>query len=201
MKTHIFLRGRLLLPMLVAHTTEVVRAVVRVHTTGQAQVSVKIEEAAAEKSSPGRRTLSEEVFFEEVKDPSARDLFKRLLAFGEEIGAVPVWRSNSVSIQLPDPNGSKQNLTLFVLTTSGRIYTGWLASQLERINLDKNMAYDFVRSICSLFPGVQPDKKGPDWLTRNLGAKEVIEKADDFMALVKETADRIGASAHGRNLT
>jgi hypothetical protein len=190
--------GRLLFPMLVAHTTEVVRAVVRVHTTGQAQVSVEIE-SAAEKSPPGRRTLSEEVFFEEVKDPSTRDLFKRLLAFAEEIGAVPIWRSSSVSIQLPDPNGSKQNLTLFVLTTAGRIYTGWLASQLERINLDKNMAYDFVKSICSLFQGVQPDKKGPDWLTRNLGANEVIEKADDFMALVKETADRISASAHGTN--
>jgi len=186
--------GRLLIPMLVAHTTEVVRAVVRVHTTGQAQVSVEIDESDGEKSPPGRRTLSEKVFFEEVKDASARELFKKLLSFADDVGAMQTWRSTSVSIQLPDPNGSKQNLTLFVLTTSGQIYTGWLAGQLERVNLDKNIAYDFIKSICSLFSRIQPHKDMPDSLSRNLTAKEVNEKADDFMVLVRETIERISGS-------
>lgn len=186
--------GKLLIPMLVAHTTEIVRAVVRVHTTGQAQVSVEIDESDVETSPPGRRTLPETVFFEEVKDPYAQELFKRILAFADDIGAMPIWRSSSVSIQLPDPNGSKQNLTLFVLTTSGQIYTGWLAGQLERVNLDKNISYDFVKSLSSLFSKVQPHKDMPDSLSRNLTAKEVSEKADDFMALVRKIAERIGGS-------
>jgi hypothetical protein len=189
--------GRLLLPMLVARTTEVVRAVVRVQTTGQAQVSVEIDESAGEKPPGSRRTLSEEVFFGEVKDPSAQDLFKRLLGFSEDIGAVPIWRSSSVSIQLRDPNGSKQNLTLLVLTTSGHISTGWLVGQLEKVNLDTNLGFDFLRSICSLFQGVEPDEKKRSSLTRDLTAKEVIEKADDFMAVVRETVERIRAGSRG----
>jgi hypothetical protein len=181
------LNGRLLIPMLVARTTEVVRAVVRVQTTGQAQVSVEIEETPR----VGRRTLSEEIFFEEVKDAEARALFKKLLAFVDEIGAVPVWRASSVAIRLPDPKGSGNKLTLFLLTTTGDIYTGWLADQLNRISMPKQIAYEYAKSICSLFLNVQPKANSPSDLSRYLHASEVAARSDDFMEIVRKTVERI----------
>ena len=66
--------GRLLMPMLVAQTTEIVRAVVRVETTGQAQVSVAIAEENESKGSAGRRTLSEDIFFSEIQDERTQSL-------------------------------------------------------------------------------------------------------------------------------
>ncbi len=183
--------GWLLMPMLVAHTTEIVRAVVRVETTGQAQVSVSIDEEDGGKVPPRRRTLSEDIFFTEIQDEQTKQLFTRLLMFASEIGAEPVWRSSAVSIQLPDPKGSKQNLTLFVLTTAGGIYPGWLAGQLERISLDKNIAFDFVEALASMFEGVTPNRKNPDALSRTLNASEVAPKQDAFMSLVRETVRKI----------
>jgi hypothetical protein len=61
--------------MVVANTTEIVRAVVRVQTTGQAQVTVAIEEQNDVKSGGSRRKLSDELFFDEVKEDEVRQLF------------------------------------------------------------------------------------------------------------------------------
>jgi hypothetical protein len=183
--------GRLLMPMLVAQTTEIVRAVVRVETTGQAQVSVAIAEENESKGSAGRRTLSEDIFFSEIQDERTKQIFRHLLTFASEIGAELTWRSSAVSIQLPDPKGSRQNLTLFVLTTGGDIYPGWLAGQLERVSLDKNISFDFVKALASMFPGITPHKKNPDSLSRAIKASELEPKVDGFTNLVRETVRKI----------
>lgn len=185
-------KGRLLLPVVVAKTTEVVRAVVRVHTTGQAEVSVAIEEEQEKTPGARRRTLSEDEFFSEIQDESARQLFRRLLGFAGEIGAELTWRAGSVSVQLPDPNGSRQNLTLFVLTNSGMIYTGWLAGQLEKVALDKSISFDYVKSLGSLV-GIKPNHKDGSTLSRNIKAAELAPKGDEFMALVRKTVERISS--------
>ena len=187
-------KGRLLLPVVVAKTTEVVRAVVRVHTTGQAEVSVNIEEELDKIPGARRRTLSENEFFSEIMDESAKQLFTRLLAFAGEIGADLTWRSGSVSVQLPDPNGSRQNLTLFVLTNSGMIYTGWLAGQLEKVALDKTISFDYVKSLGTLV-GIKPNHKDGSALARNIKAAELAPKVDDFMALVRRTVERISGNS------
>ena len=183
-------KGRLLLPVVVAKTTEVVRAVVRVQTTGQAEVSVAIEEEPEKTLGAKRRTLSEDEFFSEIQDESARQLFKRIMTFAGDIGAELIWRSGSASVQLPDPNGSRQNLTLFVLTNSGTIYTYWLAGQLEKVSLDKTIAFDYVKSLGALV-GIKPNPKDGSGLSRNIKAAELAPKADEFMALVRQTVEKI----------
>ncbi|MGE4440414.1 MAG: hypothetical protein AB7D27_02880 [Desulfomicrobium sp.] len=183
--------GRILMPMVVANTTEIVRAVVRVQTTGQAQVTVAIEEQNDVKSGGSRRKLSEELFFDEVKEDEVRKLFRQLLSFAYEIGAEPAWRSSAVSIQLPDPQGSRQNFTLFVMATRGEVYLGWLAGQLERVSLDKNIGLGFVERLASLFPGVTPHSKNPETLSRPLRASELAPKVDAFMSIVRETVVKI----------
>jgi len=182
--------GRLIIPMVVAQTTEVVRAVVRVHTTGEAQVSVAIEEEAEKKTGARRRTLSEDDFFSEIDDDKTKEVFRRLLTFATEIGAELTWRSGGVSIQLPDPNGSRQNLTLFVLTNGGLIYTGWLAGQLEKVGLEKIISYDYVKTICALM-GIKPNSKDGSALSRNIKAAELDPKINEFMNIVRQTVKRI----------
>lgn len=183
-------KGRLLLPVVVAKTTEVVRAVVRVQTTGQAEVSVAIEEEPEKTPGARRRTLSEDEFFSEIQDESTRKLFRQLLTFAGEIGAELIWRSGSVSVQVPDPGGSRQNLTIFVLTNTGTIYTGWLAGQLKKVSLDKNISYDYVKTLAAL-TGIKPHKKDGSALSRNIKAAELAPKVDEFMALVRQTVEKI----------
>jgi len=183
---------KLVIPQVVSNSSEVVRAVVRVHTTGQANVSVELEEADDSTNSPSsRKTLSEEEFFDAIQDQNTKRLFKQLLAFSMDVGAVPNWRAVSVSVQLPDPGGSRQNLTLFVMTTSGKIYTGWLPAQLERISLSPEIAYSFVKRIAMMFPNIEQHATMPDSLSRNLTAPEIQPSVDDFCELIRETVEQI----------
>lgn len=183
---------KLVVPQVISKSSEVVRAVVRVQTTGQASVSVEFDEAGENTiSQPSRRTLSESEFFDSIKDQKSKSLFKQLIAFSVDVGAVPVWRAISVSIQLPDPAGSRQNLTLFVMTTSGEIYTGWLAGQLEKISLSPEICYSFVKRITEMFPNIQPHPKMPDSLSRNLISAEILPRVDDFCELIRDIVEQI----------
>ena len=186
--------GHLLLPMLVAQTTEVVRAVVRVQTTGQASVEVSIEESDESKPASARRTLSEELFFAELPDDDTRAVFRDILDFAVDLGAVPAWRSSGVSIQLPDPGGSDKRLTLFVMTTGGDVYTGWPGDQLGTVGLDADMGYDYVRAVAALFSGATQSQEKPDNLSRSTKFRELRTLVDAFKDVVRDTVGKIQES-------
>lgn len=188
--------GRILLPSLVAKTTEVVRAVVRVETTGQAQVSVTtIEEKRDAPSGYQRCTLSEEEFFQKLPDETTHKLYDKLFKLAEEVGAEKTWRSSSVSLRLPAPDGSKRPLTLLVLTTSGELYTGHLLDKLEPVGLPKRIALDHATRIAGLFKNVRPKRSNPDFISRKLTAAEVSVQFDEFSDALKETVDEINSEA------
>lgn len=184
--------GRLLMPMVVANTTEIVRTLVRVQSTGPAPVSVSVVPQVETPSSDGtRRTLSEDIFFNEIQDDSTRRLFQRLLAVASEIGAVLTWGASAVSIRLPDPKGGKQLLTLFLLNTNGEISTGWLAAQLKKLSLDETISHTFVKRLAALVPGISPHKKYPDSLSRGIKSSELEPRVDEFISILRDTAAKI----------
>ena len=182
----------LIVPQVIAKTTEIVRAVVRVETTGPASVSVEIDDHEPERQTgSSRRTLSYDEFFGAIHNSDTVTLFSELLSFAEEIGAEARWRSSSVSIRLPDPAGSDQRLTLFVMTKNGEIYPGWLATQLNKIGKPSQIAYDYVMQLCSLFPGIKPKEKSPDTLENRIIVSELSEKREEFIEIVRSIVDRI----------
>jgi hypothetical protein len=194
------LDGKLLFPSLVARTTEVVRAVVRVETVGPASVSVVTE--AREPDNPGypqRRTLSEAEFFESLPDAGTRALYERIFQLADGLGLGRTWRSSAVSLRLADPNGSGRELTLLVLSTSGEIYTGWLQNQLMRLDLPVAISAEFLRSVCTIFPNVSPHRSLPSALSRNLTAAEVEEHFDELAEALRKTVEAIRAACrdHG----
>ena len=186
------LDGRLLMPIVVANTTEIVRTLVRVQTTGSAPVSVSVEAQIETPTSGGtRRTLSEDLFFEEIKDADTARLYRRLLALAPEIGAELTWGASAVSIQLPDPKGAGKLLTLFLLRTNGEVLIRYLAMQLEKISMDTTISYNFAQRVSALFPGITTHKKYPDWLSRGIKSSELETKVDDFISIVRDTVTKI----------
>ncbi len=186
--------GRILLPSLVAKTTEVVRAVVQVQTAGPASVSVVTAREEAETGGGyHRRTLSEDEFLRELPDQPTRQLYERLFALAAELGAEKTWRASSVSLRLPDPNGSKIELTLIVLTTAGELYPGFLNSQLGRLGLPKTISQEYVSTLCETFHVTPHRKHG--FLSRRLKAEEVLAHYDEFADAIKETVAAIRKAA------
>lgn len=183
---------RLVVPHVVAHSTEIVRAVVRVKTTGHAEVTVEVDDTKDEEGNRSRRrTLSEEEFLDKLPSGPVVKTVRKLLASVRDLGAIVEPRSSSVSVRLNDPNGSNQMLTLFVITTAGKIYTGWLTEQLESIDSDKKIAIKWVASIADLVSGVQPRLNSPHELSRNIGVEEIEPRFDDFIERLGETIESI----------
>jgi len=188
--------GQILLPSLVAKTTEVIRAVVRVDATGPANVSV-MTAPADEESRTGyrRRTLSEQEFLEALPNEATRQLYDRLLEFAEELGAERTWRASSVSLRLPDPKGSSREMTLMVLDTDGRIFIGFLSRQLGRLGLPRTIASDYVKNLCRIFEGVALHKTRAGTLSRKLNAAEVAAHYLEFTQAVRATVEAIQSAS------
>lgn len=184
--------GHLIVPQVIGNTTEIVRAVVRVETTGEATVSVEIENPEPKPPTGGsRHTLSEDEFFAKIEDPETATLFRQLLEFGAELGAVPTWGSSSVSVRLLDPAGSQTRYTLFVLTVSGGLYVGWLSQQLSRTGRSPEIATDYVKQLCALLPSVLLKKGTSDALSGTIGAAEIGANFDDFAQVVRSLVEQL----------
>jgi len=186
---------RLIVPRVLARCVEDVRAVVRVTGGGQATVSLDMEEPSegATAARP-RRRLSEEDFYDQIGNPAAAVATRDLLARVRELGATVEPRSNSVSVRLKDPRGSKQRLSLFVVTTTAEIYTGWLADQLESIGSDPAIAADWLDRLERLFPGVRRKPDFPDELAQNIPVTAVAPVLDQFIDNLGSVIEAIRAS-------
>lgn len=186
--------SRLIIPRILARSTEIVRAVVRVETTGHADVSVEIDESKTENGKL-KQTLSEHEFFELVPSQTIAETISSILVRARELGAIVQPRKSSVSVQLADPSGSRQKLTLFVVTVAGQIYTGWLSEQLEKIGLDKSIATKWIEDLAGLVPGVEPHTTQPDTLSRNIKVEELEPVLDVFIERLSNTIDEIQRSS------
>lgn len=65
----------------------------------------------------------------------------------EQLGCVFEWKQGSYVVKVPDPAGSGVRLTLFVVSREGYFYLGWLPYQLERVKLDAQLGFEYVRSL------------------------------------------------------
>ena len=183
---------RLIVPQVIAHSTEIVRAVVRVETTGPAEVSVEIPPEDDDSEKPRRkRKLSEDEFYEAIPTSAMREKIRHILEAVEAMGCLVQPRKRSMSIRLQDPNGSKQKLTLFVITVTGQIYTGWLSEQLERVDMDPNIAAKWFQSLVDLVPGVERHATLVDSISRFILLREIEPVMDEFLARVQKTVDAI----------
>lgn len=134
--------------------------------------------------------ISTDAMLAGLKDPSTVRACRRILQFAEEIKAVQIPRKKSVSIQFPDPKGTKQNLTLFVVNAEGKVYFGWTAQQLTALGLPAKWAEDYVEKIAALIPDVTTDKESGG-LSRDLTAVEVDAVFDRFKNAIADFVRRV----------
>jgi len=182
--------GTILVPQIVAKTIEIERSVVRVQTTGEAQVTVAFEDNKSETIGSPRRKLSEEVFLDEMQNPADRDVCLRLLALADSIGADRDYGAGSVSVRLPDPGGSKQRFTLFLMTPNGEFHTGWLAEQLRQAGYPEEIASSQTKRLSEAIR-IAPHETRMDSLSRRVQAKELAPVFEDVSEAIRSTVEEI----------
>lgn len=184
----------LVVPQVIANSKEVVRAVVFVDKTGEVNINVKVDEQV-EPRKPGSRppTLDEEEFFAKIQDARTGAVFRDLLSFVSEVGAEAQWRITGASVRLRDPLGSKTFYTLFVMTTEGTVYFGWLPQQLRKVGMPEEIAGDYARKLVAAFPTLSLREGGLE-TAGVIEAAELAEKWDGFTQIVGDLVERLGSS-------
>ena len=175
--------GRLIVPQIVAHTQEIVRAVVEVKVQGEAQVSVTIPSEEVVKA----RTLSEQEFLDAVKEPATRDLFARLMTFTKEFGRLD-FTKHSVSARLPF-HGTGE-IRLFRLWTDGGITFFVIGDQLRKRGLPDDLAREIARKLGKLFPWVRVHWDTAK-ITESHRVENVAEKCDDLVAIYRQAVEAL----------
>ena len=169
--------------------------IIKIENTADGKISVNVEhrEEKPTESSQRRINLTEQEFYDRLPGEEARNGCRAIIERLEQWGVVPGWRTASVSLQLPVPEYPSKKFTLFVLTTEGEIYFGWLNDQLERTGRSPQIAVDLIEEICHLFPMVSKHPN-PEWLANiqpMVPNAALLESQDQFCDLMEGTIHKI----------
>jgi len=187
--------GLLIMPSVVARTTEITRAVVHVRTSGPAQVDVSLDivDDKGNDTAERRTKIRVDEFFEDLKksgDVEAIDCAKRLYEdFSQDSRFQVDWGTGSYQLKLRDPANPSYRFTMLVVQRYGTAYVGWLAEQLQTRGLPTEWAYDYFRDTARLLGiGVKP--KDSTW-ERSGSLSTVGKHYADFKALIERFADQV----------
>ncbi len=176
----------------------------RAPNADSAQVSDLTSPTAGQVSGEARMTTRADkrqaAFFLEL----SRSVGKNNLDFAKSMmddmvaqGCAIEWGKSSYSVRLPDPSGTKQRLTIFVVEKTGKVYVGWLPDQLKKLKLPTEIATDFVRSSAHLF-NVEVSNTHPELWSRKVWLADLQNNYGEFVGLVQRTINAINTASGSR---
>lgn len=185
----------IVVPYLITRTKEITRAVIKIENSANSVVKVEADfTELPNKKTSKRSTISEEDFFEQLEENTnseIADFAKKILTDSNNNGYHVDWNQGSFVSKLPDPNGSGQKITMFVVERKGNFYVGWSGTQLRRLGLDFNLSKDFVTNTAALLPNIEYDEKKKEFWSQPSNLKDLIPVYEEFMEEVEKYKRRI----------
>jgi len=186
-------KGRLIVPQIVAHSTEIVRAVVKVRAEGKAEVSVSMEpEVEAGKGSKQRVKLDEAEFYEVIEDSAVKEGWRSIVEEAKKIGFGLEFASKSVSLCVDNPFKDDGLVHLFRLRTTGQAFPhSKIGDRTPQDKQLKAIAMSMAGDIGRLY-GIPCQADKPRLTTRPT-AKQVLGKKDELLQILRRTFTEIEA--------
>ena len=179
----------LIIPNIITRTKEITRAIVKIEGVNPEQIKVEIPETQFQDKSKTvlskRFTISEQDFFDilaEKVNSSEIEFARKILQDCQTKGLFIDWKQGSFVVKYFNPELSSLKYTLFVVTTGGQIYPGWVSGQLEKANIDKSFSIKFVTETAELFDIITIVKES-SW-SRYAKISELQKVYSNFMQLV-----------------
>lgn len=182
--------GQLVIPSVVAHSTEVERAVVTIRGAHTNQVEVDVRADPAEQAPK----LTEREFLESIEDPQTRQLGERLFHWARQHGHIEITKKgDSASVRIPF-SSTTAGLILIRLDGSGRVLTTppRLRRVLERIGVGGDEVIRLARELQEVIPGIriEPEK---EQVARFIRASELLPHLDEALAIYEQAIERLRA--------
>jgi len=191
-------RPILVVPRIVARTSEIVRAIVRIEGDERLQrLPLAITPDIDQETSPSR-----EAFWEAVRgkaDAGAPGKLQNLLSQLEGMGLYVDPIESGVALRFPDPGESDTEFRLFRVTKEGRVRLGRFKQQLEKEGYDEEIALRYLNPIAKWVGGRVNSQKGD---LEGIGSSHMFPikvlsetYCKEYLELVKKTLDEIRAEA------
>lgn len=185
--------GLLVIPNIIAQTTNIERAVIRMENV-QASIHEPIAEVKASTSQKAT-TLSETEFFEKLaeKIPGGAQWLKKVLPELEKMGVTYEVRRSLILRYSPDGENS---FSLGYFEKSGLFQTAqstWYPHDLGHIDI----AYTYLREMANIVQGgaVKENNKPTEWLVmangRTLSIADLLGKENEFLPVVSHFVENI----------
>jgi hypothetical protein len=177
----------MVVPSIVAKTEIVERSIVQVNIVPEVKHTLTVEQIKTEPGSESRRAISEDVFWETLKQKSpasigpARKILEHFRSHSEIILKM---RRTAIVARMVIAE-TDQKLSLFYISTDGSLncWASTLIGQLENAGLDREL-------------GVEYEKKLSQFLARRSGSLSIYSPvdrvdADAFVAVVDDFISKI----------
>ena len=178
----------LAIPSVVAHSTEIERAVVTVRGATADQVEVQVHSGPKEKSP----RLTEQEFLESIEDTQVRRFGEILFDWGRQRGQIEITkRGDSASIRIPYGE-TRAGLILVRLYRSGRVLTTppRLRRVLRRIGVGEEEVIRLARELKKLVPAIRIDSE-QEMVASSVKATELLPRMDALLAVYDQAVDRL----------
>lgn len=191
----------LVVPQVIARTAEITRVVVQVNEGRTQPPTIQVDTAITplQTQNTQRVNLSEEAFVERLAASASPDLAalsKRLMDDTKALGCTIIPRTSSVTVTIPDPTGSRQQLSLFSLYFNGDVVaeTSFLPHQLPKIGVSAEIANQYLDRLFGMFEVHRRQIDGREQQLR-ISLEQLSGRYDEAMSIIAETIAQIKDSA------
>lgn len=143
-----------IVPSIIARTEIVERSIVQVNLSPAVDHQITVEQIKSEPDSEGRRSLTEDDFWEKLKlkSPSSVALVKKIFDHFQHIGDIELkMREAAVAARMYLPDTS-QRLSLFIIGVDGTLecWVKTLISQLENAGIDRELGEEYEKELSNI---------------------------------------------------
>jgi len=176
---------KLAIPQVVAHSTEIERAVVTVRGAESVDVQVEVRSGPDEKAP----RLTEREFLESIEHTDNRRFAERIFDWARENASIHVV-AKSAAIRVPFST-TRNGLIIMRIFRSGRVYVTppKLQPTLRNAGVQHNLALEIAERLKDLFPRVEL-RQSEDSVIKSMRAEQLLKKVDDVVAVYQAAAER-----------
>lgn len=182
--------GTLVVPNVIAHSTEVERAVVTIRGTTAEQVDVDVRSGPAERAPK----LTEQEFLESIEDPRVRHFGERLFQWARQNARIYiVGGGKSAVVRLPFST-TRKGLILMRMYRTGRVLVTppRLRAALRNSELGDDTVLRIARALKDLFPELEVDST-KDQVCGAMRAEDLLPRIDEVLKIYADAIERLKA--------
>lgn len=177
----------IVIPQIVTRTKEIIRAIVKNESNYPVIIDI-----------PEEPLQGEGTFFElliQNTNKETAEFARQIIKDCADLGLLKVWNQASITLRLPDPQGSDIRIAILKIGKRGRVNLGFSKPQFENLGLSREISYSFAADTASLLSGIQQHPERKHLWDKDSTLNDLRNVYPQFMTRLKKYIDNINTES------